>query len=173
MRTSAEQVTSDAALPREARGFQQERAGIVSRVLAAGIDLAVVAALVGLAVVGRSLWRFFFASDGLPLTLHWPSRIGLVSIGGALLAIYLAWGWAQTGRTAGKHVLGLVVVVGRDDGPLPWWIAILRAVLYVVFPFGLLWSAVSRTNRSVQDAILGTAVLYAWHRPRRVTSSSA
>ena len=172
MTTSAEPVTADVVLPREARGFQRERAGIVSRVLAAGIDLGVVAALVGLAVAGRSLWRFFFASEGVALTLHWPTRFGLVSIGGILLAIYLAWGWARTGRTVGKRVLGLVVV-GRDGGPLPLWKAIVRAVLYVLFPLGLLWSAVSRTNRSVQDAILGTAVRYAWHRPRPATTPSA
>lgn len=166
MTVHADPRVTSAALPSGARSFQQERAGLVSRLLAAGVDLAVVAGLVGLVVVGRSLWRFFFGSPGLPLTLSWPSRPGLVSIGGLLLGAYLTWGWARTGRTFGKRVLGLVVV-GRDGGPVPWPVAMARAVLYVVFPLGLLWSAVSRSNRSVQDAILGTAVLYSWHGTRR------
>jgi uncharacterized RDD family membrane protein YckC len=35
-------------------------------------------------------------------------------------------------------------------------------VLYVLFPLGLLWILASRRNASVQDLILGTAVLYDW-----------
>jgi uncharacterized RDD family membrane protein YckC len=40
--------------------------------------------------------------------------------------------------------------------------AILRAVLCVVFPIGLLWIAVSSANRSVQDLIFRTSVIYDW-----------
>jgi uncharacterized RDD family membrane protein YckC len=37
-----------------------------------------------------------------------------------------------------------------------------RAVLYVVFLPGILWAAVSRRNASIQDLIVGTAVVYDW-----------
>jgi uncharacterized RDD family membrane protein YckC len=37
-----------------------------------------------------------------------------------------------------------------------------RAVLYVLFPAGLLWVLASRRNASLQDLVLGTAVVYDW-----------
>jgi uncharacterized RDD family membrane protein YckC len=37
-----------------------------------------------------------------------------------------------------------------------------RAVLYVLFPAGLLWVVASRRNASVQDLVVGTAVVYDW-----------
>ena len=46
--------------------------------------------------------------------------------------------------------------------------ALLRAVGYVVFPIGLLWVAISPANRSVQDVILRSSVIYDWSaRPIR------
>jgi uncharacterized RDD family membrane protein YckC len=151
-------------LPGGARGFQGERAGIVSRALAAGIDLGVLVILVLGFVIARSVFDYFF-SDATPLHLRWPSRLGLASLGGVLLTLYLAWGWARTGRTAGKRVLGLTLVTSAG-GRVLWAIAVLRAVLYVVFPLGLLWCSVSKSQRSVQDILLGTAVVYDWHGSR-------
>ena len=37
-----------------------------------------------------------------------------------------------------------------------------RAVLYVLFPAGLLWLLASRRNASLQDLVLATAVVYDW-----------
>jgi hypothetical protein len=37
---------------------------------------------------------------------------------------------------------------------------VLRAALCVVFPLGLLWCALSRHRRSLQDLVIGSAVLY-------------
>lgn len=154
------------ALPADARGFQGERAGIVSRAVAGVLDLVVVAVLVVGAVVARSVWAFFF-SDAAPLRLNWPSRFGLLSLGGAVLLVYLAWGWARTGRTVGKRVVGLALV-DTSGRPVSALVAIARAALYVVFPIGLLWCSVSGTRRSVQDLLLRTAVVYDWRgRGRR------
>ena len=45
--------------------------------------------------------------------------------------------------------------------------ALLRAVFNVVFPLGLAWVVVSRQNRSIQDVVLRTSVIYDWDvRPR-------
>lgn len=156
-----------ATLPAEAREIQRARAGLVSRVLAAGVDLLVVAAAVVGAVAAASVWRYFF-SGGVTLALRWPSQLGLASLGGSLLTIYLAWGWARTGRTFGKRILGLALVTSRGSR-VAWPVALLRAILYVVFPLGLLWSGISRTNRSVQDVLLRTVVVYDWHGARRKT----
>jgi uncharacterized RDD family membrane protein YckC len=129
--------------------------------LAAGIDLAVVVVLVVGVVIGRSLWTFFF-SKGSAMHLQWPARLGLASVGGVVLAVYLAFGWARSGRTVGKRVLGLSLVTSAGGG-VPVSLAVLRAVLYVIFPVGLLWCSVSRTRSSVQDLLLRTAVVYDWH----------
>lgn len=151
------------ALPAAAREFQGQRAGIVSRSAAAVIDIALVAVLVVGVVVARSVWTFFFGSH--PLTLRWPSRLGLSSIGGIVLFVYLAWGWARTGKTIGKRVLG-VSLVTSSGGRVSAIVATLRALLYVLFPIGLLWCSISSNQRSVQDIVLRTAVVYDWRGAR-------
>ena len=70
-------------------------------------------------------------------------------------------GWALDGRTYGCHVLGLRVVSYRGSRMRPLG-ALLRAVFCVFFPIGLLWCAASRANRSVQDVVLRTSVVYDW-----------
>ena len=65
------------------------------------------------------------------------------------------------GRTYGCHVLGLRVVSYRGSRMRPLG-ALLRAVFCVFFPIGLLWCAASRANRSVQDVVLRTSVVYDW-----------
>jgi len=154
-----------AALPAAARSIQGTRAGLVSRSLAAAIDLVAVSIFVAGSVMAASVWEYFFGGARV-MELRWPSRLGLASLGGALLAGYLTWGWARTGRTFGKRVLGLAVVTA-SGGRVPWPVAAARATLYVVFPIGLLWSGVSRTNRSLQDLLLRTAVVYDWRPARR------
>jgi uncharacterized RDD family membrane protein YckC len=154
-----------AGLPPAARAIQGVRAGLISRLLAAGIDLAVVSLAATGAIVASSVWRYFFSGGATP-TLRWPSQAGLVSLGGALLVLYLTWGWGRTGRTIGKRVLGLALVTA-SGGRVSWSVAAVRAILYAAFPLGLLWSGVSRSNRSVQDVLLGTAVVYDWRGARR------
>ena len=41
-------------------------------------------------------------------------------------------------------------------------VAVLRAALYVVFPVGVLWCAMTGSRRSLQDLLLGTYVVYDW-----------
>lgn len=153
------------ALPSQARAFQGSRAGIVSRMVAAVIDFGLAVALVVGIVVVASVWSYFF-TRGDSLHLEWPSRLGLSVLTWVVLFVYLAWGWARTGKTIGKRVAGLTVVT-TSGGRLPAWLAIVRAFLYVIFPLGLLWCAVSASQRSVQDLLLSTAVVYDWRGSRR------
>jgi len=145
--------------PPVARVMQGQRAGIVSRFLADAIDLLVIVA----AVVG-----VYFAVSAAKFLLHprhfsWPepSALYLSTLGWILLVVYLTIGWAGTGRTWGKSVLGLRVVSSHDVG-LPLWRAFVRAVLCALFPIGLFWSAVSSRNESVQDLLVRTTVVYDW-----------
>lgn len=147
------------SVPSVARGLQGQRAGIVSRFLADAIDmLLIVGAVIGV----------YFAMSGVRFLLHprrftWPevSALNLGALGWILLIAYLTIGWANTGRTFGKNVLGLRVVTSLGSG-LPLWRSFVRAGLCALFPIGLFWSAVSSGNRSIQDLIVRTTVIYDW-----------
>lgn len=99
-----------------------------------------------------------------PLSFRWPTpSSSLSTVIVVLLAVgYLPMGWAAVGRTGGAAVLGLrVLCVGRSW--LGWARAGPRAMLCDL-PFGLLWSAVTRERRSLQDFMVRSMVIYDWHR---------
>lgn len=132
-------------------------AGVVTRLLAAAVDLAVVLVALGLLVLVAAGARFLWS----PVSFRWPAPPSELSLLlGALCAVgYLAVAWSETGRTYGGALLG-VRVVDRDGGPLDRGRAALRAVLCLVFPLGLLWVAVSASRRSLQDLVVSSSVRY-------------
>ncbi len=87
-----------------------------------------------------------------------------------LLTAYLSFSWAGTGRTYGAALLG-VRVVNYKGATMRLPGAILRALLCVVFPIGLLWVAVSSANRSVADLVFRTSVIYDWSPRTEVESA--
>jgi uncharacterized RDD family membrane protein YckC len=135
-------------------------AGIVTRMLGAIIDFLVVLGLTG-GVFGAVAAGLFLLS---PASFSWPRDLPFdTSVLGLAIAVgYLTGGWAIAGQTVGGAVLGVRVVAlaGRRLG---WWRSGLRAVLCVVVPLGLLWSAISVDRRSVQDLLVGSAVVYDGH----------
>ena len=141
-----------------AHSLQGFRAGFVSRLAADTIDVIVVVAiefgLLLLATVIRYLFTRDFKLLGLPTWL----TLGIFWV---IAVVYLTSGWATTGKTLGKQVAG-VRVVQASGGRLPSGRALVRAVLYAVFPAGLVWSLISRKNASAQDLLLGTVVVYDW-----------
>jgi uncharacterized RDD family membrane protein YckC len=143
----------------EARALQGHRAGFASRVVADAIDLGV-AWLLGLAaLLAAGVVRYLLTGPPLRLPVL-PNWLG-AGAGGVIAVAYLALSWAATGRSVGKQVAGLrvVEVAGRR---LSLWRSLTRALLYVLFPAGLLWVLASRRNASLQDLILRTAVVYDW-----------
>lgn len=149
-------------VPREARPYQGRRAGLVTRIVAAAIDGILVgfALLVGyLALAG-----FLFLVN--PRGFTFP-EVGLVfSMASAfvVLVVYLSVSWWISGRSYGCLVMGLRVLSHREEHLGAGW-ALVRALFCVVFPIGLLWVAASRENRSLQDVLLRTSVVYDW-QPR-------
>jgi uncharacterized RDD family membrane protein YckC len=133
---------------------------MVTRLLAAALDMLVVLLLLGAVFVGVAAAGFLVS----PLSFRWPTPPPtLSSLVGLLLAVgYLTVGWATFGRTCGAAVLGLRVL-SNGRGRLGWARAFLRALLYVIFPVGLLWSAVSRERRSMQDVVVRSIVVYDGH----------
>ena len=135
-------------------------AGVVSRSLAALLDLALVT---GVWTVTLAAGNFLLSTFGigLPDIPAWWTAVGL-----ALWGVVYVWGFvAVAGRTPGKVLLGLRVV--RADGavvPLGrsftravlWWISTLVAWLAVV-PVAL-----GRRHRAAHDVLAGTAVVYDW-----------
>ncbi|HJS26115.1 MAG TPA: RDD family protein, partial [Actinomycetota bacterium] len=89
------------------------------------------------------------------------------------LIVYLTIGWANTGRTFGKTVLGLRVVEA-DGTRIPFWRALVRAILYAAFPIGLFWCVISQRNASLQDLVVRSSVVYDWEPrlPERPPASS-
>jgi uncharacterized RDD family membrane protein YckC len=138
-------------------------AGIVTRLLAASIDVVVVLVLMVGLYLGVAALRFLWSPAGF----RWPSPslLGSILLASVLAFCYFTVAWATTGRTYGAAVLGLrVLSSGRRR--LGWLRAGLRAAFCVVFPAGLLWVTVSRRRRSVQDIFLRSVVVYDWYHHR-------
>jgi uncharacterized RDD family membrane protein YckC len=132
-------------------------AGVVTRLLAACVDTAVVVLAtvsVDLATAGiRFVWS--------PMDFRWPRpswELAVLVLFGVAV-VYLTVGWSLAGRTYGARLLGLRVLSGRY-GRLGGVRSLLRALACVLFPLGLLWSGISVTRRSLQDLVLGTVVVY-------------
>ena len=75
--------------------------------------------------------------------------------------LYLTVAWWMAGRSIGDHVWG-VRVTSRSGVELGLARAFVRAVACAVFPVGLLWCAIDRDRRSLQDLVLRTSVVYDW-----------
>lgn len=134
-----------------------DTAGVVSRCLAALVDALVVAGI-GLAVQ--------FAFGGLRLLVDGPPfRMPDLSVwltgalGWVVAVLYLTVCWASTGGTVGDWLLGLRVT-GRTGRLLGVPRALVRAVLCIVLPVGLLWIPFSRRHASAQDVVMASAVRY-------------
>jgi hypothetical protein len=138
----------------EARG---DTAGVVSRCLAALVDALVVVGI-GLAL------QFVYGGLRLLVTgppFRMPDLAAWLTgaLGWVLAVLYLGVCWAWTGGTVGDWLLGLRVT-GRTGRLLGVPRALVRAVLCVVLPIGLLWIPFSRRHASVQDVVMASAVRY-------------
>ncbi|MDT5079975.1 MAG: hypothetical protein QOJ80_4612 [Mycobacterium sp.] len=132
-------------------------AGIVSRCVAAVIDLGVVLVIIGLLYVGLILTRLAVNPSAFQLP-----AIGVLfstTVTFSISVLYLAGCWAVSGCTVGAVVMGLRVR-GRKSERLPGVVALLRAVACVVFPVGLAWVAVDSQRRSLQDLLFRSRVVY-------------
>jgi uncharacterized RDD family membrane protein YckC len=149
-------------IPREARPYQGQPAGIVTRLVAAVLDSLVVGIVLGCGYVGWCGLLFLVQGRGF----SFPQPGLFFSLGAAFVVafLYLTVFWALTGRTYGNLVMGLRVQ-RRSGRPLRLPGAAARAALVVVFPIGIFWVPVSRGNKSLQDALLTTRVIYDW-KPR-------
>ena len=156
-------------VPREARPFQGQRAGLVTRVIAAVLDALVVGVILLSGYLG--LVGLIFLLN--PRSFQFP-ELGLVfSLAAAfcVAVVYLTVFWTLSGRTYGYLVMGLRVL-GIGGRRLRFVGAFLRAVFVVAVPIGIVWIPLSRNNKSLQDLVLGTRVVYDWE-PRAARAARA
>ncbi|MFD1825516.1 MULTISPECIES: RDD family protein [Mumia] len=138
--------------------LQGQPAGVVTRVIAGGLDYMLVGLWSAGVYVGVAALSFLYN----PVEWQWPRwSFGAVLILGALsMVTYLTATWATSGKTLGGQVMGTRVV--RDGERVHVLRALARAVVVVAFPIGLFWSAVDVRARSAQDLVIRTSVVYAW-----------
>lgn len=147
------------AIPAEARGFQGAPAGIVSRVLANSIDLAITIAIL-FAIYG-AVAAGLFLRRGARFRFPTVTYIEAFLVGALVLIVYFVLTWTGTGQTFGDRLLG-IRVRDHDGALLRGGRATIRAVLCVLFPLLLFWAVVDRHRRSVQDLLVRTSVVYDW-----------
>lgn len=157
--TAEQPPDRDMTIPVEARAHQGREAGIVSRLLAAALDLVVV---MGVLVATYGGWCVaLFVLHPRTFTFPRPSS-ELVFVAYVVVAVAcLALPWWIDGRSYGQHVMGLrVTTLDGELVRLPR--ALLRALFCVAFPLGLLWVVVSRRDAALHDVLLRTTVHYDW-----------
>ncbi len=146
-------------VPREARPYQGETAGVVTRAVANTIDALVVGGIVGACYLGVVSVKFLLD----PRTFEWPEGKALLGLTFTLLVAvgYLWLSWWLLGRSYGKHIMGIRVAGrrGRKLGPVR---ALGRAAFCVFFPIGFFWCAISPRRHSIQDIAVYSAVTYDW-----------
>ncbi|HEY5151115.1 MAG TPA: RDD family protein [Mycobacterium sp.] len=138
-------------------------AGIVSRGLAALVDMLVVLVTMGLLYLGLALTTLVVNPTAFRFPA--PNLIFSTAVTAVVSVLYLTACWTLSGRTVGAILFG-IRVVGRSAERLGVAVAIVRAVACVLFPIGLLWVAFDRQRRSIQDIALGSRVGY--DRPSQV-----
>jgi uncharacterized RDD family membrane protein YckC len=144
-------------VPREARLYRGQRAGLVTRLAAGVLDVLVILLLLALIYLAVNAVAFLLH----PRTFHLitGAQPVLLTATGITAVAYLAGAWWVAGRTYGYHVMGLRIVDRRGRPPHAL-VAVARATLYVTFPVGLLACALTSSRRSLQDLLLGTYVVY-------------
>lgn len=145
-------------IPLEVRGEQGRRAGLFTRAISAMIDLLATIVVMSIVWAGTFVILWVIRPVEIPTM---PSILWFV-LGGVVL-LWLSWSvaYATNGRSLGSWVMG-IRVVNREGTAMGWFSAALRAAMNIAFPVGLLWVIPSPSNRSVQDVILRSSVVYAW-----------
>jgi uncharacterized RDD family membrane protein YckC len=142
---------------------------LVTRAAANAIDVAVV--VIGLTACYLGVAGFLFLRQGARFSFPIVSYRTAYVAGFVALVVYFTISWSTDGRTYGDRVLGLRVQRG-DGGDLGVVRATVRAILCAVFPLLLVWTAIDRRNRSVQDLIVRTRVIYDWGTTRAAGTSA-
>lgn len=140
-------------------------AGFVSRLIAYGIDVAIVAVtlIVLIALINTVLVLFGLEDLSAMETLLKILLSGAFAL--LFIASYFIFFWTFASQTPGKTLMGLRIVT-KDGHPLTFGRAIRRMIGYIVsiavIFLGFLWILVDNRRQGWHDKIAGTFVVYAW-----------
>lgn len=143
-----------------ARALRGQRAGLITRLIADAIDLAVVAVLLFLALVGAGVVMYMLGDGRFRLPHGGPLLTAIAYP--AVEIVYLSYTWGSRGKSLGKDLLGLRVLQGDGHRLRP--VRAFGRAVFVTFLGGpsLLWVAVSRRNLAVHDIVVRTACVHDW-----------
>ena len=135
----------------------ERAAGIITRGMAAVIDLLVVLLVMSALYGGLILVRLVYS----PAAFSLPSLNAVFStlVTFVVAVLYPTGCWTVSGSTAGAMAMGLRVV-GRRSQRVRLPVGLLRAIGCVLFPVGLLWVVMDPRRRSLQDIVFRTRVVY-------------
>ena len=142
--------------------LQGHYAGIVTRLAAFALDVAVAVTLYALA--GRVIEYVMSSLKGSEVSLRDHPIISAIFLA-LLWLVYFAYPIAVGGRTLGMSFVGLEVVT-KTGGDVDARHAVIRTIF---LPFsiafagiGILIILINRDRRAFHDLVAGTAVVYSW-----------
>jgi uncharacterized RDD family membrane protein YckC len=145
-------------------GLKGQYAGFISRLLAYGIDIAIITII--LVVLG---WLIDTVTRIFPTVIFNPSgAIGIVVASVVIVitaGIYFVFFWTLLGQTPGKMLLG-VKIISLDGSRLTFWQALRRYIGYYLSALALYagywWVLIDNRRQGWHDKLAGTLVIYAW-----------
>jgi uncharacterized RDD family membrane protein YckC len=133
---------------------ETDQVGLVTRALAAGVDLAIL--VLALALGSRLLESVVLGGDGLSAAL--ALALGVLC-GGAFFVVF----WSLIGQTPGMRFLSIrLSVEGSREVGLPRALVRILAVPVALLPLGVGFVSIliSTTRRGWHDLLAGTTVVY-------------
>jgi len=145
-------------------GLKGQYAGFVSRLLAYGIDIAIITIM--LVVLG---WLIDTVTRIFPTVLFNPEgAVGIVLASVVIVitaGIYFIFFWTLLGQSPGKMLLG-VKIVSLDGTRLTFWQALRRYIGYYLSALALYagywWVLIDNRRQAWHDKLASTVVIYAW-----------
>jgi uncharacterized RDD family membrane protein YckC len=141
-------------------------AGFVSRIIAFGIDIAIITiTLILISLLINAVISLIGLDDGVSMRVF-----DKLLLSGALALIYSAsyfiFFWTLASQTPGKTLMGLRIVTTGGQ-PLNFGRSVRRLVGYAVSIFvlwlGFVWILIDNRRQGWHDKIAGTLVVYSWN----------
>jgi uncharacterized RDD family membrane protein YckC len=140
-------------------------AGFISRLIAFGIDVAIVTIILIVMTLLLNAVLTLFNLDHI-IGMETMQKLAWSGVFTLLLsASYFIFFWSLAGQTPGKTLMGLQIVT-TDGQPLSFGRSVRRLLGYILSIFamwlGFLWILVDNRRQGWHDKIAGTVVIYAW-----------
>ena len=154
-----------------ARSIRGVRAGLISRLIADAIDLAIVALLLFGALVAAGVVMYMLGDGRFRLPRTGP--VATVIAYPAIEIAYLSYMWGSRGKSFGKELLGVRVL--EKNGHVLRPVRAFGRAVFVTFLGGpsLLWVPFSRRNAAVHDLVLQTEVVHDWSNVSAIAATPA